>query len=475
MKDARASRCTRARAPAPHGHTELRHSCQPGQRLDQVVVYDHHREEYQEDKCRLVDALFYRQANLLLHQALDEEQQDHAAIQDGDGQQVHDAEGQADGRADQRQGRPTLVAGGGADGAANPNRTIDLAHGNLALHHLLQQFENQEGTSLVVGQRALQRVREVQMHNLGGKIRDADPVRRSLPGTSRVKRWFHSEGHLLAVAQHFQVQRLILGAVQHLDQRAQMGDILPIRGQDLVSDLEPGLTRRHIRFDQSQTPAGLLCYPTDIAVLVRPDGLWNQSRLNDFAVPLDTEVERLVGAQRVLDMHLLPIGILDLLNLDDLIAALDASFFGGSVGIDPAYNGRLVQIGGILVVHHINAGEQHNGEHDIHRRTGQGYDEALPAGVREKLSRIAGAVIHRVFARHLYVTAERDGADAVVGVAAGEAQQTLAKADGKDFHAHAKIFGGGIMSELMNQNHESEHNAHVKNGMEKRQKLGHID
>src|SRR5208282_1975572 len=93
--------------------------------------------------------------------------------------------------------------------------------------------------------------------------------------------------------------------------------------------------------------------------------------------------------------------------------------------------------------------------------------------MRQKLPRITGAVVHGVFARHLYVTAERNGADAIVGIALGETQQTLAEADGKHFYADAEILGCGVVAELMNQDHESKHDSHVENGMKDGQKLRH--
>ncbi len=124
-------------------------------------------------------------------------------------------------------------------------------------------------------------------------------------------------------------------------------------------------------------------------------------------------------------------------------------------------------------MHHENGGPQTKGKQNVHEWSGYGDDEALPARMRQKLPRIAGAVVHRVFARHLHIAAERNGGDAIVGVAFLEAQQALAKADGKHFHPDAEIFGGGVVAELMNQDHESEDDPHDDNGMKKGQKLGH--
>ena len=66
--------------------------------LDDVVVDDHDGEEDQEDEGGLVDAFFDVQADVAAHQAFDEEQEDYAAVHDGDGQEVEDAEVEADAR-----------------------------------------------------------------------------------------------------------------------------------------------------------------------------------------------------------------------------------------------------------------------------------------------------------------------------------------------------------------------------------------
>ena len=122
---------------------------------------------------------------------------------------------------------------------------------------------------------------------------------------------------------------------------------------------------------------------------------------------------------------------------------------------------------------HVNAGEQPNRQQDVHGGTGKRHDKALPARVRKKFARIARAIIHGIFARHFDVAAKRNRADAIIGLAFAEADQTLAKTDGEDLDPHAEIFGGRIVSEFMNQDHESEHNPHDKNGVKDGQKLGH--
>src|SRR5438876_12206949 len=65
-------------------------------RLGQIVINHHYREQYQEDERRLINPLLDVQADIAAHQALHEQQQNDTAVEDGNGQQVKDAEVQTD-------------------------------------------------------------------------------------------------------------------------------------------------------------------------------------------------------------------------------------------------------------------------------------------------------------------------------------------------------------------------------------------
>ena len=153
---------------------------------------------------------------------------------------------------------------------------------------------------------------------------------------------------------------------------------------------------------------------------------------------------------------MLPCGILDSVEANDTIANLNAGFGGGSVRQHPADDCGLVQYRRIFVVHHVNDGQQADGEQIFMERAGDGDQEAMPARMRQELPGIAGALIHGILAAHFHVAAERNGADAVVGVAAAEAEQALAKSDGENLDAHAQQLGDRVMAEFMDQNHESQ-------------------
>ena len=171
------------------------------------------------------------------------------------------------------------------------------------------------------------------------------------------------------------------------------------------------------------------------------------------------DIEGLVGVQGLARNHLFPGRILDAVNADDAVANLDSGLGCGRILHHPSNDRRLVQHRGIFVMHHVNAGKQAHGEQNVHGRTGDGDQEAVPARMRHEFARIAAALIHRVFAAHLDVTAQRQYVDAVVGVALPETEQAFAEADGKLLHPNTQQFGHGVVAELVNQDHESQNHA----------------
>src|SRR5208337_947698 len=124
--------------------------CQSWNGFQQIVVDDHDGEEYQEDECGLVDAFLDAKADVVAHQTLDEEEENDSSVEDRDGQQVKDAEIQADGGGQEQERRPTFAAGSFSGGLADADGALDGAYGNFALQHFLYEFENQEGSFFVL-------------------------------------------------------------------------------------------------------------------------------------------------------------------------------------------------------------------------------------------------------------------------------------------------------------------------------------
>ena len=49
-------------------------------------------------------------------------------------------------------------------------------------------------------------------------------------------------------------------------------------------------------------------------------------------------------------------------------------------------------------MHHVDAGKQHNGQHDIHCRSRDRHDKALPPRMIQELAGIVGTAVHRILA-----------------------------------------------------------------------------
>ena len=140
--------------------------------------------------------------------------------------------------------------------------------------------------------------------------------------------------------------------------------------------------------------------------------------------------------------------------MHDAITRLQASLGCGRILLDPADNRRLIQEYGVFVMHHVDAGEQSESQQNVHGWPSHRDDEALPARMREEFRRVPAALIHGVLTTHFDVAAQRNSANAVIGVTLFETQQARSKADGKRFNPHAEVLGGGIVAEFVDQDHE---------------------
>ena len=95
---------------------------------------------------------------------------------------------------------------------------------------------------------------------------------------------------------------------------------------------------------------------------------------------------------------------------------------------------------------------------------GEGDEDALPAGVGVELAGVAGGGFAGIVAGHFDVSAEWKDGEAVVGVAAFEAEDALAEADGEGFDADAAELGDGEVAELMDEDHDAEDDCQFKDG-----------
>ncbi len=164
--------------------------------------------------------------------------------------------------------------------------------------------------------------------------------------------------------------------------------------------------------------------------------------------------------------NLLPGGIRHVVKEDDAVASLNSGASSGSVVGNKVSNGGLRGVEQDLVVHHVKAGHEREGEDEVCRRTCKADEDALPARVRSKFAGIAGVLFVWILARHLNVAAEGQQADAVVGIAALEAPDALSEADGEDLDADAAKFCNGEVAELVDDDHDAEDHKHRERSSE---------
>jgi len=98
--------------------------------LGYVVEDDEGEERDENDKGGLVDSLFDVDFNISADDALDDEQQNEAAVEDGERHEVEDAEVKADGGGDVELGEPAGHFRGVAGHARNAHRTGELRDGD---------------------------------------------------------------------------------------------------------------------------------------------------------------------------------------------------------------------------------------------------------------------------------------------------------------------------------------------------------
>jgi len=67
------------------------------------------------------------------------------------------------------------------------------------------------------------------------------------------------------------------------------------------------------------------------------------------------------------------------------VAGLRSAWAAAELALTPSIRGRLVHKNRIFVVHHVNAGEQQDRQHDVHVGPAMAMEKTMPARMREKL------------------------------------------------------------------------------------------
>src|SRR5580765_2560026 len=95
---------------------------------------------------------------------------------------------------------------------------------------------------------------------------------------------------------------------------------------------------------------------------------------------------------------------------------------------------------------HIHAGEYNQRQNNVHGRAGDRNKKTLPARVAHEFAWIAGAALHGILASHLYIAAQRQQTNAVICVAAAEADQALAKTKAEYLNPDLEQLGYGVVA-----------------------------
>src|SRR5580692_460091 len=281
------------------------------QSLRQVVVDHHHREQHEEDERCLVDSFFNLQADVAAHDAFDEQQQDYAAIEDGNRQQVEDAKIQADRGGQRHKGSPAFFRGCFSCGAANPDRAFDGPDRDLALNHFLYELKDQQRAFFVLLDRLAESDGQGQGAYFHRQAAKTDTIAFLLLAGNVGQHWLHGESSFLAIAADCNLDRLPLGTLQSLDHRLDGRDWLAVESQDFVAESYSSLLRRHILFQFRNRDAGLFGNPSRVSHLVYAVGFGHDGLVKRLSAALDGHIERLIRAQGLFGVNLLPGGILN--------------------------------------------------------------------------------------------------------------------------------------------------------------------
>ena len=345
--------------------------------------------------------------------------------------------------------------GADADGAAQ------AADGDLTGEHAAEDFDDEQRALFVVVPRGDHGFAEGQALDLNRWLDVLEAEAVVLDAVAAVGEFGRDlHGHLLAVAEDLEGCGLASLVLQVGEQGGYGVELEAVDGEDLVLGLETGADGGHVGLKGVDLDGGGL-HLGDEAELVEGEvvgaalGFDEDLGVGALAVVEVGEGDRLVDVEQGADGYLVPGGVLDGVVVDDEVAGLDAG--GGGLG----FGGDVVGLGWAadvlldLVVEHVDAGHEAEGEDEVGEGAGEGDEDALPAGVGVELAGVAGGGFAGVVACHLDVAAEGEEGDAVVGVAALDAEEALAEADGEGLDADAAELGDGEVAKFVDENHDA--------------------
>ncbi len=370
------------------------------------------------------------------------------AVEDGDRQQVQEAEVEADGRHQGEQRRPANL-GGVTRQLRDGNRTHELPGRRLAREQAPQRLEDQHGTLEVTLHAETQGLDGAGLEGAQLVVAELDANQAHIPALLGR----HAHLHRAALAAERQVEGNACAPVDDRNERVVVSDLPAVDLEDHVSRPQPraicGLTRR----DRPHEVVHLGKH-ADVANLEPRLGGRRHLQRHALAVPQHLHRDLEVRFREDGHEEVFPRVDRAARDREDLVAPPDAGRLGGRLGHDASDDGRLGLVGRHLGTLVQDASQDDHGQHDVHRRPHDEDQEAIPLAPRQKLFRSTIPGLVRILAGHLHVTAERDGADAVLGVAALKTEDFRAESEREREHADAEPLGHQVVTQLV---HEDQH------------------
>src|SRR6266850_1454460 len=208
-----------------------------------VIVHNVGEQHQEEHKSNLHEALFERQAEIAATDAFQSQQQDIAAVQDRNGQQVQDSQVHAD-EHHERYHRQRPLANGFARGTRNANGTLQLLHGNAPAKELPDDADSFFDAFASHRKCISRSIREGHSPVRSRVANDHSNLIDRFSGFSDalLRRNFCMDG--LTLAFEFEFYWLAVRAPHALHELSPVFDLLPIHGADDVALFQPRALRR---------------------------------------------------------------------------------------------------------------------------------------------------------------------------------------------------------------------------------------
>src|ERR1035437_9348684 len=433
-----------------------------GENLGDVVIDGESHYHHDADEADLEHRFLDIEAQIALHRHFHQQHQNHAAIQNRNGQQVEDGEVEAHHAHQLKELRRTFAGRGARQGAyADGARQILGRH--AALQHPFEELHDQERAFAVglYGFAERGRVREFGPDDAQLLLRNhADHPSRRHIHAGKYRRY---RDHMrLAVPLVLDLDGLAAAVLRNLLELDLRVNRLAVDRHQQIALLEPCLVGRHAGFDTAQLDLAALVPAGEAHAGTLPHGRRHGS-LEVLAVALDGEVHGAVGAGDFLEANVFPGRVLLVVEPDDAVVVLNAGLGGWRIDHHVTDNGLHVLVGHFLELEHVEAGEQRHGQHHIHQGPGESDDQSLPAGLGKEAARVVGVFVRGLFAGHLDVAAQQDQREAVIGIAAAESKQAGTKPEAEGFHLHIEIAGGPEVAQFVDHDHDPNQNQQPQN------------